>query len=62
MHLVIRDDGRGIEGTLAHRNGEPSSLGVGITGMTARMQQFGGKLHIRSGRKGTTIHAVAPTR
>jgi PAS domain S-box-containing protein len=62
MHLVINDDGRGIKETLDHRTGEASSLGVGITGMTARMQQFGGKLHIRSGGKGTTVHAVTPIR
>jgi signal transduction histidine kinase len=62
MHLVINDDGRGINEALEHRAGEASSLGVGITGMTARMQQFGGKLHIRSGGKGTTVHAVAPIR
>jgi signal transduction histidine kinase len=61
MHLVISDDGRGIEKALDH-NGESSNLGVGITGMTTRMQQLGGKLHIRSGRKGTTVHAVVPTR
>jgi PAS domain S-box-containing protein len=62
MHLVISDNGRGVKETLEHRAGEASSLGVGITGMTARMRQLGGKLHIRSGGKGTTVHAVAPIR
>ena len=60
LHLVISDDGKGIEGTFGCRNGKASSLGVGITGMTARIQQFGGKLDIRSGPKGTTVHAVVP--
>jgi PAS domain S-box-containing protein len=60
LHLVIRDDGRGVEGSSGHRDGRPSSLGVGIAGMTARMQQFGGKLDIRSGSRGTIVHAVVP--
>ncbi len=59
-HLVIKDDGHGI----APANGGPGPirLGVGIPGMTARIEQLGGKLAIRSGPKGTTVHAVMPVR
>jgi signal transduction histidine kinase len=69
-HLVIRDDGRGfdngcdsgIDGANGRRPGGPIRLGVGIPGMSARMQQLGGKLDIRSSSRGTTVHATMPVR
>lgn len=58
VHLVIKDDGQGFEEASGRRDSHPPRVGVGIAGMTARMQQLGGKLDIRSGPKGTTVHAV----
>src|SRR6185295_18027928 len=69
-HLVIRDDGHGfdngVEDGIDRANSRqpsgPIRLGVGIPGMSARMQQLGGKLDIRSSRRGTTVHAAMPVR
>jgi signal transduction histidine kinase len=35
-------------------------LGVGVAGMRARLEQFGGELKIRTGRSGTGIVAMVP--
>jgi PAS domain S-box-containing protein len=59
-HLVISDDGQGFETTSGRHSGRPLRVGVGVPGMTARVQQFGGRLNIRSGPKGTTVHAAMP--
>jgi signal transduction histidine kinase len=69
-HLVIRDDGHGFDNGVedgidranSRQPGGPIRLGVGIPGMSARMQQLGGKLDIRSSRRGTTVHAAMPVR
>jgi signal transduction histidine kinase len=54
----IRDDGRGSAGPdLSDRT---LRLGVGITGMRARLNQFGGELRIKSGSGGTSVIAVLP--
>lgn len=56
--MQIRDDGRGIwpvEPDLAK-----IKLGVGIPGMRARLEQFGGHLRIRTGLGGTTLVATIP--
>jgi signal transduction histidine kinase len=55
-HLLVRDDGHGFDNGLdtgidranGGQPGGPLRLGVGIPGMSARMQQLGGKLDIRS--------------
>ena len=60
LRLVIRDDGQGTEDTSEHQNGKPSRLGIGIPGMMARMQQFGGNIDIHSGPNGTSVHATMP--
>ena len=60
LRLVIRDDGQGAEETSGHQSGKPFRAGVGIPGMIARMQQFGGILHINSGANGTAVHATVP--
>jgi PAS domain S-box-containing protein len=60
LRLVIRDDGRGAEETSGHQGGKPFRAGVGIPGMIARMQQFGGNLQIHSGPNGTAVHATVP--
>ncbi len=60
LRLVISDDGKGTEETSGHQNGKPSRLGIGIPGMMARLQQFGGKVDIHSGPNGTSVHAIVP--
>jgi len=62
LHVVVRDNGRGMQGARRspHQPCEPSCLGVGIPGIRARLRQFGGKLVIKSGRRGTMLHAIVP--
>jgi hypothetical protein len=38
----------------------PVPLGVGIQGMSARIQEMGGRFEIRSNAKGTTVHVSVP--
>jgi two-component system NarL family sensor kinase len=54
----IRDNGHGIGGSA--RPDGPIRLGVGVAGMRARMEQFGGSLRIRTGRVGTCVDAMTP--
>lgn len=56
----IRDNGHGMSG-VARPDG-PIRLGVGVAGMRARLEQFGGSLRIRTGRGGTSILAMVPVR
>src|SRR5262249_880409 len=56
LPLVIRDDGRGMQASSG--SGEPPRLGVGIPGMTARIQELGGRFEVRSSARGTTVHAT----
>ena len=61
--LVLRISDNGIG--LRSDNGDETTvakvaLGVGIPGMRVRVQEFGGRLEIRSGKKGTTILASVP--
>lgn len=58
LRLVISDDGQGTEETSGRQNGKQFRLGVGIPGMIARIQQFGGSLDIHSGPNGTAVHAT----
>jgi PAS domain S-box-containing protein len=60
IHLVVSDDGQGMNGTPAHPLCAPPKVGVGIPGMTARLRQLGGDLHIHSDATGTTLHGVVP--
>jgi two-component system, NarL family, sensor kinase len=62
LHLVVRDNGRGMAGAHAasRRLPEPPRSGVGIPGIRSRLRRFGGKLVIRSGRNGTALHAIVP--
>ncbi|WP_460666786.1 sensor histidine kinase, partial [Kribbella swartbergensis] len=54
----IRDNGHGM--TDRDQPAGPVRLGVGIAGMRARLEQFGGNLRIRSGPGGTSVIAVVP--
>ena len=61
LHLVIRDNGHGMSAIGPGRKvSEPSSPGVGIPGIRARLRQFGGRLVIKSGAGGTMLHAIVP--
>ncbi|WP_201835951.1 sensor histidine kinase [Microvirga zambiensis] len=54
----IRDNGHGM----ASRDGldGPIRFGVGLAGMRARLEQFGGDLTIKTGPGGTSIIAIVP--
>ena len=56
VSLTIRDNGRGI----ASPEGVPPPRGVGILGMRARVEYFGGDLRILSDKSGTTVRANMP--
>lgn len=60
LDLVISDDGQGAGEVIGHQSSKPFRVGVGIPGMIARIQQFGGNLQIHSGANGTTVHATVP--
>jgi PAS domain S-box-containing protein len=61
-HLSIRveDNGRGMPGADNRKKEEGPALGVGVPGMRARVDQFGGRLRIWSGARGTKICARIP--
>ena len=54
LHLVVTDNGHGVNGS------SPSRRGLGISGIRARARQFGGEFRMRSGPRGTTIHVATP--
>lgn len=56
--VCIRDNGRGM--VAQDRAEERVRLGVGVAGMRARLEQFGGGLRIRSGPGGTCVVAMTP--
>ena len=62
IHIVVRDNGHGLEAAENGSHGERLATGVGIAGMTARMRQLGGRFHIRSRPSGTIVHAIVPVR
>jgi two-component system, NarL family, sensor kinase len=56
--LEIVDRGRGIpNASLEHIMSGGGIVGVGIAGMSERMEQLGGSLEIMSGEQGTTVRA-----
>jgi signal transduction histidine kinase len=59
-HLIVRvrDNGYGMSDP-TRRDG-PIRFGVGIMGMRARLEQFGGSLRIRTSRGGTVVVASVP--
>jgi PAS domain S-box-containing protein len=54
MHLIIGDDGRGLQGE------QNAGSGRGIRGIQDRTHRWGGGLRIRSGSKGITVHVMWP--
>jgi signal transduction histidine kinase len=61
--LIVRDDGVGIDLPLSG-TGDPSRIGVGISGMIARVTELGGRLSVHSARQGTgtVVAAAIPAR
>jgi signal transduction histidine kinase len=57
LHVIVTDNGRGVEGI---QEGLSFCPGNGIYGIRARARQFGGDLKIRSGPLGTKVHVVTP--
>lgn len=62
--LTISDNGHGLPAALVRQDGDINlnCLGVGIAGMSARLKQLGGRLEVRSSRRGTTVRAIIPAR
>jgi signal transduction histidine kinase len=59
--LEIEDRGRGIPKTsLKHITSGGGALGVGIAGMSERIEQLGGRLDITSSEQGTTVRVELP--
>jgi PAS domain S-box-containing protein len=59
LFMTISDNGCGVRIPIGTSAGD-AHLGVGIPGMRARLQQFGGDLKIRSRPGRTTLYAVVP--
>jgi two-component system, NarL family, sensor kinase len=57
VSLRITDQGRGLPVERSGKTSDPALLGVGISGMRARLQQLGGELSIHSTSKGATVMA-----
>jgi signal transduction histidine kinase len=55
--LEVEDDGIGLN---RPRGFKPLAIGVGISGMRARMAQLGGSLTLDSGGPGLTVRACVP--
>jgi PAS domain S-box-containing protein len=55
--LEVEDGGQGPKPSLP---GESQNLGVGITGMRMRLEQFGGRLEVRLEKSGTLVRASVP--
>nr|WP_283938549.1 MASE1 domain-containing protein [Sphingomonas alba] len=60
VHLVVSDDGKGIQFNNGRELGERLRLGVGLPGMAARVQQLGGRMDVDRRVRGTTVHVAIP--
>jgi len=56
--VTIRDDGKGIENSIARQN--PGSIGIGIGGMSQRAREFGGELRLTNANPGTLVELIIP--
>jgi signal transduction histidine kinase len=56
--LEVEDDGIGLN--RSRLGGKPIAIGVGVSGMQARMAQLGGSLTLDSGKGGLIVRACAP--
>jgi PAS domain S-box-containing protein len=60
VHLLVRDDGKGIEVEASEKLSDRLRLGVGIPAMAARVKRLRGRLEVSSRAKGTTVHVAFP--
>ena len=60
--LEVADRGKGLPATVLEQGGQDwmGSLGVGLRGMSERLQQLGGSLDIFSNGHGTRVRATVP--
>src|SRR5208337_1204423 len=59
--LTVADEGHGFpSAALGMAGPESTDIGVGIPGMRERLRQLGGRLHIQTGSRGTTLRAILP--
>ena len=59
LHVIITDNGRGLDATTAA--GPPPRLGVGIRGIEMQLDRLGGRLKLsRPPSGGTRLHVVLP--
>jgi PAS domain S-box-containing protein len=59
--LTVADEGHGFpSAALGIAGPESADIGVGIPGMRERLRQLGGRLHIQTGSRGTTLTAILP--
>ncbi len=59
--LTVADEGHGFpSAALGIAGPESADIGVGIPGMRERLRQLGGRLHIQTGSRGTTLTAYLP--
>jgi PAS domain S-box-containing protein len=59
--LRVADEGHGFpSAALGMAGPESTDIGVGIPGMRERLRQLGGRLHIQTGSRGTTLTAYLP--
>jgi signal transduction histidine kinase len=59
LRINISDDGRGISPEILARISAGQS-GVGVTGMRERVRLLGGRLHLESDQRGTTLRVELP--
>lgn len=60
IELVIEDSGRGMASLEAPEGDVEVELGVGVSGMRARLEQLGGRLELHARRPGLLVRAVLP--
>jgi PAS domain S-box-containing protein len=59
LHIIISDNGRGLDGMSA--TGRPPRAGVGLRGIEMRIKQLNGRLKFSRPRSGgTRLHAILP--
>ncbi len=57
--VTVRDDGKGLDETVIEL--QPGSIGIGIGGMSQRVKEFGGELHMGNANPGTRVEVVIPS-
>ena len=62
LKLRVLDDGCGLSRGVRKAAEGGALLGVGVTGMRARMLRFGGSLRLLSDTRGTLVVAILPFR